>query len=95
MAEYEIQTLEGKVQFLIGQIGRAEKEACRKLGANPDDWLAPSLTFVEEFHQQCDPWQATHPQEYQKQHIFALQQQISILKTQLRIAKEICVSLQG
>ena len=77
-----------KIANLISEIETTEKQCLRKFGALPN-WEPPSLTYIDEFHAKYDSCKTTHPDYYRENEEEALRQQIWILKSQLRIAKEI------
>ena len=79
---------ERQIQSLLAQIEKVERQALELFGA-ADSWEPPAQTFLEAFHSKYDDsYKKSHPVYYRKAKEFALKQEVSILKTQLKIAKE-------
>jgi hypothetical protein len=78
-----------EIRQLLLDIECAEKECLRKFKANPDDWQPPRLTFIDDFHAKYSEWRTTHPEYYDERYTEAIRQQISILRTKLRIAEQL------
>lgn len=77
-----------KIKSLLYEIELAEKAVLKKWDVNLDDWNPPTLTFIDKFHEKNLPIvKSTHPDYYRQRKEEAYSQEISILQTQLRIAK--------
>jgi hypothetical protein len=64
------------------QLKKTEKAVLVKFQASLTDWTPPQLTFVHDFHTKYDSWKATQRLLQSSRG----RQQISILRTQVRIA---------
>lgn len=80
--------MKGQIASLLVEIEKAERRCLEKFGASDGVWEAPKLTFLNEFHAKYDSWKQSHPDYYREKKEEAYRQQISILKTQLRIARK-------
>ena len=79
--------MEQEIQKLLVEIEQTER-LCLKL--KPSDFYEPHpLIFLYEFHKKYDSWKCTHSKEYYEYEQEAYRQQVSILHTQLRVAKNV------